>query len=866
MWGSEPGLVAHWSCDEGSGAVLKDVSGNGNDGTIHGAQYVKRARGFCLQFDGIDDYVDCGNRPALDLRETITVEAWVYPETRVTGEPGILGKQFSSFLLTYYADGQCWWYINEGGNHVAAPLSIGTWHHVVATFDGNNLRLYVDGKLASMTSSKFRSINQGGKFYLGCVIGDPSAPDPFYMNTKFFPGMIDEVRVYRRALGEDEIKNHFARESKDLALMAPFRAVQPVAQLRRGGVSLKADAGGALQIETERGSYLVSSAFSYPGDRIGWNHLGDESNTSESEWRPQIRLHGGVLEIEAKGRLYKLLRRVRFARSKITFEDTLTSLSANPVAVIVWNNLLARESFAESFAPGGAETPLIFLRQEHDSLGILAEDNLSRLRFEPSLGVPSNLARFRISNFALDTGKSLTLRWSIYLLAKGADYFDFVNRVRRDWKAIITILGPFAFFDMTSPLLDRPAELRAYLQRKRLGVVALTPWLDYDPGSQDRVWSREEFKEKAQKAIRALKAADPRIKIVGSIETDWVTISPETIKDGDKLPRAIPGQPRPSGRLTPEQTQIIENANLPWMDSVKRDAAGNLELELYVRGGKSQTALSVYPAVGNYQFEFLMGQAKFLMEEVGTDGFYIDEFSQGWNGGIPSFSGWDGVSVEVDTRTGQIKSKFVDCSLAGIEARVRLMRYAFARGGIVIANTYATSMDEQSLPACRFSETWGYFDPMVTPDGKEPPALAPLFRGNLATPIGLGILGKPELQDTARRIMKAVITYLRHGALYYHYFIEDIPTSGPGSGEYGPINHMYPITPLELHKGWILGKERIITCVSGTYTWSHASRPAVYRFDLTGREIPHSFAVRRLPQGWKVEVKITDWAEIVVIE
>ncbi len=861
-WSAEPGLVAHWDFNEGSGVVLRDTSGHGNDGKNHGAQYVARGKGYCLEFDGVDDYVDCGDKPDLDLHEQVTIEAWIYPDSRVIGEPGILGKHFTSYLLTYYADGKCWWYIGEGANNAKNLLTAGSWHHVVCTFDGTTMRLYIDGKLADTNVSKHKTINKGKNFFIGCVVGDPNATDPAYTQTKYFPGLIDEVSVYNRALADSEVSEHFRSGVKDLDLMAKYPTIKSLETLKSKGVAVKVSSEGAVQMDTGNESYLVESSYSYPGERLGWNRLASSGSGGEPNWKPKVRRKGDAIEIEAGGRFYNLLRRVRIGKGRIEFEDTLTNVRSEPTPVIVWNNLTSPQAFRETFTPGGAEVPLIYLSGEKDALGVVAEDNLSRLRFEPSVGVPANLARFRVSNFALDVGKSCTLRWSVYLLDKGADYFDLVNRVRKDWNSTFTLSGPFSFFDMNSSLLDQPEDLKAYLQRKHLGVVALSPWLDYDPGSSDRVWSREEYKVKAQKAIRALKAADPKIKCVGSIETDWVTLDPAKIKGGEKIPNYLTG----SGMLNAEQTRILDDANLLWKDSVKRREDGNLTLELYMRGGKPQTALSVYPAIGNYQFEFLMGQVKFLLDEAGTDGFYIDEFSQGWGGGFPSYEGWDGVSVATDSRSGEIRRKYVDCSLAGIEARVKLVDYALKRGCVVIANTYSTSMDEQSLPVNRFSETWGSFDPMLTPDGVEPPPIADLFRGNLASPIGLGILGKPEKKDTARRMMKAVATYLRHGTLFYHYYLEDIPELGPGSGEYGPVNHTFPITPLELHKGWVLGKERILTCVSGKYDWKHPDKPKVYRFDLDGREAPTAFPVTRTIEGWQIDVKIKDWAEIVVVE
>jgi len=859
----EPGLVACYDFNEGAGALLHDRSSHGNHGHIHGARFVPRGGGSCLEFDGVHDYVDCGNGPSLDLRESVTLEAWVCPEARVPNEPGILGKHFESYLLSYYADGKCWWYVSGGGNNAKALLTSGSWHHVVGTFDGAAMKLYVDGKPADIRPSQSAQVRPGRNFFIGCVLGDANATDPNYARTAFFPGLIDEVRVYSRALSAAEVQAHFIVGVKELALAADYRPAEPVHTLQPGGLVVKVSAHGQVQLDTGQQTYLVESAVSFPGPRIGWNKLAGEISASEEGWTPTAkRLATNALEIAAQGHAYRLQRRVNIANRKVEFEDELTNLGTEPVGFIVRHSLTAPTPFREAFAPGGAENPTIFLAAERDSVGLVAEDGLSRLRFEPSLGLPANQARFRVANFALGGGQRRVLRWAVYVLPGGADYFDFVNQVRRDWGTVLTIDGPFAFFDVGTPLLERPENLRAYLRRKRLAFAALSPWLDYDPGSFERVWPRGEYQERMQRAVRALKAADPAIRCLGCVETDWVTIYPERIPGGERLPSYHTG----SGLLNAEQTRILDAANLPWKDSVKRRADGNLELELYSRGGKSQTALSVYPRVGNHQHEFLLGQVQFLLDEVGLDGFYIDEFSQGWRGGIPSYEGWDGVSAEVDPRTGLIQRRYVDCSLAGVEARVRLCQAALQRGKVVVANTYATAPEEQALPVFRFAETQGAFDPMATPDGAEPPGVADIFRGNLATPIGLGIVGQPQKQDTARRLTKALITYLRHGAVYYHYALEDVPELGPGSGEYGPINHMFPLTPLELHQGWIVGQERIITAVSHEFRWRGVNPPKVLRFDLTGRQTPADCAVTRDDQGWKAAVRLNDWAEIIILE
>ena len=113
--------------------------------------------------------------------------------------------------------------------------------------------------------------------------------------------------------------------------------------------------------------------------------------------------------------------------------------------------------------------------------------------------------------------------------------------------------------------------------------------------------------------------------------------------------------------------------------------------------------------------------------------------------------------------------------------------------------------------------------------------------------------------------MRGIVTLLRHGILYYPHDPE-IPATGEHGGEYGPINHMFPITPVRLFEGGIEGRERTITCVSGTYRWQGQRPPRILLFDGVGREKKHDLKAERTELGWKVAIKLRDWVEIAVIE
>lgn len=196
-------LAAYYSFDEGRGDLLGDQSGNENHGEIHGAEFVKVNKGYALRFDGKDDYVDCGNGPAFDLTETVSLEAWVYPESVPTGHPGILGKGIGSYGLTYYIYGDCHMYISNGHQTAWGSLVPGTWQHVVGTFDGLNVRLYINGDLkGSLLLEDTEKIRKYESLFIG-------SHGPWDGVRAYFDGVIDEARIYRRALSEDEVHQHY---------------------------------------------------------------------------------------------------------------------------------------------------------------------------------------------------------------------------------------------------------------------------------------------------------------------------------------------------------------------------------------------------------------------------------------------------------------------------------------------------------------------------------------------------------------------------------------------------------------------------------------------------------------------------------
>ncbi len=198
------GLLAEWNFDEGKGNVARDSSGNGHDAKVYGATWVKQRDGFAINMDSAGAYVDCATSEALGVTGPVAIEAWIKPMRKPQGEPHLLGEGMRSYGMYYYNTEICW-YIGHGpvSNWLSGTPKIGEWNHVVATFDGKRMSLWINGREAASRESVVESYETGGRFSMGTK----GSSDLLRFN-----GMLDNVRVYNRALSGEEVVAHIKEE------------------------------------------------------------------------------------------------------------------------------------------------------------------------------------------------------------------------------------------------------------------------------------------------------------------------------------------------------------------------------------------------------------------------------------------------------------------------------------------------------------------------------------------------------------------------------------------------------------------------------------------------------------------------------
>ena len=154
-----------------------------------------------LSLDGVDDYVDCGDNASFDINQAITLSAWVNTSDSGNGQHNpFVGKGDRSYAIKHASNNSMEFFIYDS-TWQTLQSSVddsfnGLWHHVAGTFDGNQIRLYVDGSLADSMD------------YTG-AIATTTFPVNIGRNSenpdRLYEGAIDEVRIYNRALSEAEV-------------------------------------------------------------------------------------------------------------------------------------------------------------------------------------------------------------------------------------------------------------------------------------------------------------------------------------------------------------------------------------------------------------------------------------------------------------------------------------------------------------------------------------------------------------------------------------------------------------------------------------------------------------------------------------
>jgi hypothetical protein len=543
-----------------------------------------------------------------------------------------------------------------------------------------------------------------------------------------------------------------------------------------------------------------NGAISYPNaglNRLVAGEAGASPYAAQKGWRVSVKPTATGGTVIGEGPDYRLERTVVFGPRKVEVTDKIINkhTDANLGLVVEQTADLQGKQAAVRLAgnpdpainayysPGN---PSVYVALQDFGLGMICEDDIFRNQAMLFFDQERNAAGLRTDKLCLPAGGSQTLKWSVYPVAS-RDYYDFINLVRQDWGSNYTVEGAWTFFDPDSIIAMSVEDIRA--QFTRLGITRAC----YCGGWVDRKHDRK------------------RIGFgTGVFDDYWIDFRGRLKQAAAKIHEAMPDCKVYVYYDTQRDTSEggHERFRDSWLTSVKGD---QYQTEW---GGVYSLTYSVVATLTNSYGKAMLALVDRYLKEMGIDGLYWDEMEgTGYGAPLITYNAWDGASCILDPKTYTIARECGINTIMGEGHRVAVIKRVRELGGDMMGNGPTATKDILALKPQRMieiqhNEYWNY-------------------EGNLESTLGYAS-GRMDFGNWTRAIRMATLLV---GTRYT--YTHEIS------------RHVFPFTPIELHAGYMLGQERIITLHDGNYGWpGQQCLVQVRHFDKEGLLTPTDFATK----------------------
>jgi hypothetical protein len=549
--------------------------------------------------------------------------------------------------------------------------------------------------------------------------------------------------------------------------------------LPRAGSAPEINYGTGLFIKAGNLRLPISTSFSVPGG--GWKRMGEAIAPREGETAAEVRGVGGgqTWQESFKEKAFEVARLITSNKDQISIRDTITNLTDQDLGMMVRREIklpapvptvyLGGDDNSSSNTSTSAENPTIFVPFADFSVGIVDNDDAIRAQGIRTYDASVPAVSTRTERLAIPARGKITLDWSVYV-SPSTDYFDFLNRVRSDWGVNdTTIRGPWWWgFDPAKVAAMKDEDLRDWAKRTNAyALVSSGGWVD-----------RTKTEDK------------PPLQIgfgTGVMEPAFANHRADFKAAAEKVHRVIPGVKFAlyEHMFLNEPESNPEEFRDSWItreDGTRHSIAW---------AGRYTVSRGVYPTLENSFGKAFRAALETQKRELGADGFYIDETNlpSGLSADPITYNAWDGCSAILDPKTFAIKHKIGYTFLLSEKYQNQLIKEMSAEGTWFLGNGAPSTRSQNNSKWPRFVEAQ-----VVVSNAR----LAQLY-----TPLAFGS-GAPSVEILRRE--------LAYGVLH--------SCNGP-SDKTGIVGKFFPITPTELHNGWVQGKERVVTSVSGKFGWAN---------------------------------------------
>lgn len=549
--------------------------------------------------------------------------------------------------------------------------------------------------------------------------------------------------------------------------------------------------GGAVNVKLGTNQYVIDSMFSLVP---GWAEL----KSSAASGFKSITVTKDSLD--AANASFSLNRKLIFHDECVEVVDTVKNLTDENLPVIIRHQVTLGKvkqyrlcGYPKYGRRGvGSDTlncSAICIPNDKQSIGMLALNDVFRAHFQAY--ATKGIYGIADNNLIIKPKTEQVMRWAVFPSGQG-DYYTQINAMRRFLGVNYIYEGGFAFF------APYPRGVKTFAE----GI--------------DRIGKDHSDKEISD--FIAFRGAKYSVSgPLNSLNENWHGSAwvnkhnAEAHRDFyDKIRKLQPGT----------QCMHYYHCFIDQKHGMKEDFPG---CEMLTPSGKQadyrNPDLPLFlPVIGNKWAEIQEKRLKMLFDDYKVDGVFWDEFASSagsYHYGKP----WDGVSGDIDARTHKIKGLKSSVVLLCLPWRLKMVKFIASQKKFLIVNGGGAHTESMLKELCK-NKYIGFV---------ETGSITTLYSSHLGYPIGLGdhLTERNEL-DCYRNMVK----YLDYGSLYFWYHQQVKPATHKTLTSY-----MFPITPVELHEGYIIGKERILTNRSGWYSFGGNEQAEAHFFDKNGYEV-----------------------------
>ena len=315
-------LMGYWTMDNVSNNIINDASGNGNTGMANTGLLSQGKFGDAIIFTGNNDVIINGSS-TLNITKSITISAWINSSNFSSAWNFIAAKQGAFELACYNSHIGIRLNLVEHGDTYkllsGPPLIKNVWHFLVMTYDGLNFNAYVDGRLVlnSVIADVIKS--NTNSLRLGSENGAAN-----------FEGIIDDVRIYNRALSTGEISALYSQ--LDPASFANYyQFIDSITNntLIINAYKLEADSGNST-IVTCTNFFLDNKLVFQANKNVTinlWTNLGQPSFIKNGVWNSENQTANLTFDVSSEAE-------INWNSNKIlTYSDAKSSVSPSNITI-----------------------------------------------------------------------------------------------------------------------------------------------------------------------------------------------------------------------------------------------------------------------------------------------------------------------------------------------------------------------------------------------------------------------------------------------------------------------------------------------------------------------------------------------------